>query len=159
MSKELHAAYAVLERGVRANVRAPLFLRLIGIKKIRFTLKQLYGGTLFRVSAIYLSTGITEEDLKETTTERALELLHKHGDAIYQAVACAIINNKTLGRLFTKPLARYLKENLSLNETMMLLNICLIYNGVSDFMSITRLVRGLKITDPNLGQKTKTKGS
>jgi len=159
MNTELHAAYAVMERGVRAKVRAPLFLRLIGIKKIPITLRKLYAGTLFRVSAIYLSTGITAEDLKETTTEHALELMHKHGDAIYRAVACALINRKLLGWLFTKWLAGYLKENLSLKETLTLLEICLIYNGVSDFMSTTRLVRALKITEPNLGQKKSEKGS
>jgi hypothetical protein len=159
MSAELHAAYAVMERGVRAKVRAPLFLRLIGIKSIPITLRKLYAGTLFRVSAIYLSTGITAEDLKETSTEHALELMHKHGDAIYQAVACALINSKLLGRLFTKWLARYLKENLTLRETLLLLEICLVYNGVADFMNTTRLVRALKITDPNLGQKENTKGS
>ncbi len=159
MGAELHAAYAVMERGVRAKVRAPLFLRLIGIKTIPITLKKLYAGTLFRVSAIYLSTGITEEDLKETSTEHALELMHKHGDAIYQAVACALINSKLLGRLFTTPLARYLKENLTWKETLILLEICLVYNGVSDFMNTTRLVRALKITDPNLGQKESKKGS
>lgn len=159
MSTELHAAYAVMERGVRAKVRAPLFLRLIGIKVIPITLKKLYAGTLFRVSAFYLSTGLTTEDLKETTTEHALELMHKHGDAIYRAVACALINSKTLGWLFTKWLGRYLKENLTMRETLVLLELCLMYNGVADFMSTTRLVKALKITEPNLGQKQSEKGS
>ena len=159
MNPELHAAYAVMERGVRAKVRAPLFLRLIGIKTLPITLRKLYAGTLFRVSAIYLSTGISTEDLKETSTEHALELMQKHGDAIYQAVACALINSKLLGRLFTKPLASYLKENLTMRETQVLLELCLLYNGVSDFMNTTRLVRALKITDPNLGQSESKKGS
>jgi hypothetical protein len=159
MNTELHAAYAVLERGVRAKVRAPLFLRMLGIKTIPITLTKLYAGTLFRVSALYLSTGITEDDLKETDTEKALELMSKHGKAIYLAVACALINSKTLGRIFAKPLAGYLRESLTVRETMTLLEICLIYNGVSDFMTTTRYLRALKITDPNLGQKEKKKGS
>mgnify|MGYP003667690473 CR=1 FL=1 len=159
MNTELHAAYAIMERGVRATVRAPLFLRCIGIKKIPIILRKLYAGTLFRVSALYLSTGITEEDLKEISQEKALELMNKHENAIYMAVACALINSKFLGRLFTKLLAGYLKENLTIQETMALLEICLVYNGVSDFMTTTRYVRALKITDPNLGQKEKTKGS
>ncbi|MDO9554526.1 hypothetical protein [Rhodonellum sp.] len=159
MNTELHAANAILERGVRAKVRAPFFCRWIGIKNINLTLKKLYAGTLFRISAYYVQTGITEEQLKEVTAHEAILLMATHGVTISKAVACGIINSQFRGWMFTRLLAWYIRENMPNSKILMLYEICLLHNGTSDFMTITRYVRMLKITDPTgLGQKAK-KGS
>lgn len=152
---ELHAAQSILERGVRARVRAPLFLRLIGIKHLNLTLRRLYAGTLFHVSELYLMTGITEEELKEVTAEKATELMSKHGKTIAKAVACALLNGRWRIRLFSGMLGRYLMDHMAMRELVVLLEICLIHNGTSDFMNCTRYLRAMKITDPSLGQKRK----
>lgn len=151
---EARAAKGILERGIRTKVRAPFFLRLLRIKTIPLTLRMLYGGTLFRVSEYYLSTGITSDELKEVSAERALELQAKHGKTIYRAVACALLNGRRRDWLFGKLLANHLLENMPIREALLLLEICLIHNGTADFMSITRYVRNLMITEPtNQGQK------
>lgn len=154
--QELHAAYSILERGVRAKVRAPLFLRLFRIKTISLTLKMLFAGTLLRVSALYLSTGIKDAQLKEMTLEESLEVLAKHGKAISRCVATAVINSQYLDWLIGRWLAGYLLRNMPWRELRTLLEYTLLYGGISDFMPTTRLVRSIKITDPqNQGQKKK----
>lgn len=145
---EIRAAQGILERGIRAKVRAPFFLRLFRIKTINITLHRLYAGTLFQVSEYYLSTGITDEQLKELKTEDALGLMKKHGDAIFRCIACALLNNRLLIRWLTKPLASYLRANMHMQDALAMLEVVLLYNGTADFISITRYVRSLMITEP-----------
>ncbi|MCH7400126.1 hypothetical protein MM236_19175 [Belliella sp. DSM 107340] len=157
---ELNAAYNILERGVRAKVRAPFFLRLFGKKTVSISIKKLYAGTLLESSACYLKTGIKEEQLKEVETEAALELMAKHGKEMTKAIAIAALNSKWKIRLFSGLLGRYLLWNMHWREIFALLEFILVYNGTSDFMHTTRLLRAMLITAPsNQGQKAKKKGS
>ncbi|PSL06539.1 hypothetical protein CLV48_102356 [Cecembia rubra] len=156
---ELNAAVSILERGIRAKVRAPFFLRILGRKHISIRIRKLYAGTLLECSAAYLATGIKEEELKEVDTERALELMQLHGIKIAEAVAIAALNSKWKIRMFSKMMASFLVWNMHWRELFALLEFILVYNGTSDFMNTTRLLRAAKITDPsNLGQNKK-KGS
>lgn len=153
---EIHAAYSILERGIRAKVRAPLFLRLIGIKFLPLLIRRLYAGTLLKIVPHYLKTGITQEQLKEITLEEGLSLMDKHGKAISRCVAIAVVNRRyDLG--LSRLLAWYMLGYMDWREILKLLETVLIYGGIGDFMSTTRLIRGLKITDPaqKLGQKKK----
>ena len=156
MQTELHAAYSILERGARSKVRAPLFLRLFRIKTISLTIRMLYAGTLIRASRRYLATGIKDEQLKEMTLEESLEVQAKHGNAIARCVATAVINSRYLDWILGRWLGGYLLDNLPWREIRALLEYTLVYGGISDFMPTTRLVRAVKITDPqNQGQKKK----
>lgn len=163
MDTELHAANSILERGIRAKVRAPFLLRVFGIKTIPVTLHKLYAGTLMRVSAHYLATGITDEDLKEISTEKAIELMARHGRIIYRAVACALLNSRSRDWLLGRLIAWYIRENMTVRDALLLLEVSLLYNGTSDFMTTTRYIRMMKLTDPtNLGhekEKAKKAGS
>lgn len=158
MQTELHAAEAILQRGQKVKARAPLLFRLIGIKRITLTLRMPFAGTLHRVAAYYLKTGITVAQLEDVAAEEALELMVKHGDNIRKAVACALLNGYWSGLLFTRPLAWYLKWGLHDKTIFRILNLLIAFGGLADFMNTTRYIRGMMITAPNLGQK-KTKGS
>lgn len=148
------AADIILQRGVTVKIPAPLFLRIFGKKKISLTVTAPYEGTLHRIASYYLNTGLTVERLEDVTVEDALEIMAKHGDAICKAVAVAVLNGYWAGKFFTKPLAWYLKWNCLPRELFMLLSIVIIHGGSSDFMNTTRSVRMMKLTTPNLGQKT-----
>lgn len=153
---ELRAAQSILERGIWAEVKAPLFLRLFGKKTLKLKVRKLYAGTLLHVAECYLSTGIKEEQLKEIESEAALELMAKHGRAICKAVAMAILNDKWKIRWLSGWLAGYLLRHLDWMRILKMLEFALVYNGTVDFMSTTRLVRAMKITDPaNQGQTKK----
>lgn len=149
------AAENILQRGIKIKIAAPFFLRWFGKKTITAKLYSPYEGTLMRVSAYYLSTGLKDHQLDNITVENSLLLLSIHGKAISKAVACALLNGYWSGLLFTKPLAWYLRWNLKAQELFTLTYALLIYGGTSDFMSTTRLVRSMKTTSPNLGQTPK----
>ena len=155
---ERMAAETILERGVKVKIAAPFFLRWIGKKTITKTLRSPYEGTLHRVSAYYLSTGIKDEKLEDLSTEEAVALMSVHGKTITKAVACALLNGYWSGKIFTKPFAWYLRWHCKPRELFGLITAVLLYGGTADFMSTTRSVREMKTTTPNLGQQ-KIKGS
>ncbi|ADY51514.1 hypothetical protein Pedsa_0942 [Pseudopedobacter saltans DSM 12145] len=155
MQTELHAVETLLQRGVKVKARAPLLFRLFGKKTIVFKLGQPKAGTLHRVASYYLRTGIDQTKLHEITSEEALTVISVHGKNIYKAVATAILNGYWSGMLFTKPFAWWLSWHLTPKAILTLMDILITYGGIQDFMTTTRLVRSMKLTAPNLGQKTK----
>lgn len=145
----------ILKRGARLKMRSPFFLRWLGIPYIFLTIRSPYEGTLIRVARYYLGTGLSLEDLTGTTAEQALSIMAAHGKAIEMAVATAWLNGYWSGKLFTRPLAWYIRWHCTAGEVMTVAGLILIYGGVKDFMTTTRSVHYLKVTEPNLGQKTK----
>lgn len=153
---ERHTADLILKRGVRLELRAPLFLRLFGKKTLKLTVKSPYEGTLQRVSRYYLSTGIKSEQLDNITHEEALSLMLVHGPQITKAVACAWLNGWISGWLFTRPLAWYMRWHARPEDILVIATMILLYGGVSDFMNTTRSVRMMKTTSPRIeGQARK----
>ena len=148
------AVETILQRGVKVKIPAPWFIRWIK-KSYPVIMSSPYEGTMFRVARYYLSTGLTQEKLDNLTTEEALVLMSVHGKAITKAVACALLNGYLKGKLFTKPLAWYLRWNMTAQELFALTTALVLYGGTTDFMNTTRLVQSQKTTTPNLGQKTK----
>ena len=152
------AAENLLQRGVKIKIVAPWFIRWLK-KTVTLRLTSPFEGTLLRVSAYYLSTGLQDHKLENITVEESLLLMSTHGKAISKAVACAILNSYWSGKLFTNPLAWYLRWHLKPKELFALTTALLIYGGTADFMNTTRLVRTMKSTTPNLGQQTTPKES
>ena len=155
------AADTILQRGVKVKIPAPFLIRKLRIKKtINLTLTSPYEGTMHRVASYYLSTGITQELLEGLTQEEALALHVRHGKAISKAIAVAILNGYWSGKIFTRWLARYLRNHLTSKEIYALLTVLLVYGGVQDFINTTKSVRKMTLTTtaPRTGQK-KTQGS
>lgn len=149
----------ILQRGARMKMRAPAVLRMIGIRTIALTVRSPYEGTMMRVSAYYLSTGLKMADLEEVTYEQALSIWAAHGKAINKAVACAWLNGYWAGKLFTKPLAWYMRWHATPQEILTVAQLLLIYGGTSDFLDTTRSVRMMKTTSPTLAKKETNEGS
>ncbi|MGE0931665.1 hypothetical protein [Peijinzhouia sedimentorum] len=120
----------------------------------------MYADTLLQSSRHYLKGGVALDDLKEKTVEEWLVLIDKCGREIALCIACAVLNDYRLIRLFKGIVATWLLRNLRWEYICLLLEYIILHNGTSDFMRTTRLAKTLKITEPNLGQKKKkTKGS
>ena len=131
-------------------------LRKLRLKKtIALTLRSPFEGTMHRVASYYLSTGITMDVIEGLTTEEAIKLHAKHGKTMSKAVAVAILNGYISGKLFTRPLAWYLRWHLKSHELYVLTTTLLIYGGVQDFINTTKSVRKMTLTKPKMGQKTK----
>jgi hypothetical protein len=145
----------ILKRGARLKMRSPFFLRWIGIPYLYLTITSPYEGTLMRVARYYLGTGISLENITDSTAEEALSIMSVHGKAIEKAVATAWLNGYWAGMIFTRPLAWYIRWHCTAQEVMTVAGLILLYGGVKDFMTTTRSVHYLKVTEPNLGQKTK----
>src|SRR5690606_8493094 len=93
------AAETILQRGVKVKARAPLLLRLVGIKRITLTLRHPTAGTLMRVASYYLRTGLTLEKLDGLKAEEALSVMAVHGTSLRRAVATALLNGWISGWL------------------------------------------------------------
>lgn len=148
------AAETILQRGVKIKIAAPFFVRWLK-KTITIRLRSPYEGTMYRVSAYYLSTGIKESRIDDVTVEESLALMAVHGKTISKAVACAILNGYWSGKLFTRPFAWYLRWHCKPQEMFALATALIIYGGTGDFMNTTRSIRQMRLTKPNLGQTTK----
>lgn len=152
---EQFAADTILQRGVKVKIPAPFLLRKLRIKKtFSLTLTSPFEGTMHRVASYYLSTGITQDKVEGLTTEEAVALHAKHGKTISKAVAVAILNGYISGKLFTKPLAWYLRWHLTSHKLYILTTTLVIYGGVQDFINTTKSVRKMTLTKPRKGQKT-----
>lgn len=158
MNTELRATELILRRGVRIPMRSPFFMRLFK-KSIHLTVSSPVEGALMAASAYYLQTGLTTEDLEDTSIEEALSIMRTHGKAIEKAVAAVWLNGYWSIKLFTRPLAWYMRWHCKPEHILHVAQIILIYGGVQDFMNTTRSVRHLKATAPNPGQSKKAKGS
>lgn len=152
---ELHAAETILQRGVKVKARAPLLLRLIFIRSVNVKLRNPTAGTMMRVAAQYLRTGLDSHKLDELSAEQAMAIMAVHGKALRKAVAAAVLNGWIRGWVLTKPVAWYLKWHLTDREICTMMNLLITYGGTRDFIDTTRYIRAMKITSPNLGQKKK----
>lgn len=154
LNKEALAAEHLLHRGVRMKMRTPFFLRWFGIKTLGLTVRSPYEGTMHRVAAYYLSTGLKEAQLVDISHEEALALWVTHGKSMCKAIACAWLNGYWSGLLLTKPLASYILWHCRPKEIFGIVTMLLLYGGTADFINTTRSVRMMKMTSPKLGQET-----
>ena len=151
---ESFAAETLLERGVRVPIPTPFFFKWFGKKRMFIRLYQPYFGTLLRISRYYLSTGVTAEQLKEIEHEAALKLCAVHGPTFCKIIAVGLLNGFIAGALFTRPLAWCLRWSLKPEAMCALTFHLVVFGGTADFMNIIRSVKLMKITEPNLSQKS-----
>ena len=149
---ELLAAETLLQRGVRVQIVAPLLFRLFGKKKLSFYLYQPSLGNKIRITRLYLKMGITADQLNATTQEDADRLLVKHSNTFLRMLAIAMMKGRLMPWLFNKPLAYFLKYKLSPQQMFTMVQALVLFSGTADFMNTTRLFKGMKITEANLGQ-------
>lgn len=152
---ELLATETLLQRGVRVKARAPLLFRLVGIKNINLTLSTPTAGALLRMGHWYLRCQLPIDKLEQVSMEDALQYKVKYSENIYRALACLFIGNALMTRIFLKPYASWLREALTDEEVLTLLQLVLVHGGLQSFMTTTRYIRGVMITIPRLGQTAK----
>ena len=144
---ELQAAKSLLDEGIKVPVSAPLFLRVFGKRKIYLVVRQPYLGTLYRISKIYLETGMDNADNGD---KKALYI--NYAKPMSRVVAQAILNGYWSGKLMGKLFAWWLVDKIS---PLYLENIISMLQAVADkevFQDTIRSVGGMIMTTPNQSQ-------
>jgi hypothetical protein len=141
MNIEKHAAEILLDRGVAWPVPAPWFLRILGRRTI--SIKALRLGTLFELSLLYASMGITEEDFKDPH-----KLIREDMKTVCLITAICILNSRFLIRMFSKPLARFVINEFTANMQLEVMIFIATYSGAGSFLSTIRLIGDLSVTAP-----------
>lgn len=149
---EQRAASLLLKKGVKVSITAPLFLRLLGKKKIDLVITAPTIYTLLLISEKFLSMRIPNQEL---SISEAFTLYRFHGKTMTEIVAMAILNDKK--KMWRKRfLARHLNKQLKPEELTYLFTLIIAYGGIEDFISTIRLMEQMKITRPmNLSPEEK----
>ncbi len=149
---EQRAASLLLKKGVKVSITAPLFLRLLGKKKIDLVIKAPTIYTLLLISEKFLSMRIPNQEL---SISEAFALYRFHGKTMTEIVAMAILNDKK--KMWRKRfLAKHLIKQLKPEELTYLFTLIIAYGGIEDFISTIRLMEQMKITRPmNLSPEEK----
>lgn len=147
---EKKAANLLLQRGVKVQVAAPLFLKWFGKKNINVVIKQPLTKTLLRIARKYLEMGISntgEMDLTEAFT-----LYAQHCNKMSEIIALS-----ASGSWYYKFLAYLLRGSLTQQEMSYLYHIIIVYGGIEDFINTIRSAEATRITKPmNLSPEEKT---
>lgn len=143
MNTEKHAAEILLDRGVSWPLPAPWYLRILGKKEVKISMKALKLGTLLELSLRYAALGITEEDLRDPHV-----IIRNHLKPVCRIVAACILNNQVSIWLFSRPLGRFIKNRFSGNMLLEVMMFITTFSGLESFLDTIRLMSDLKITSP-----------
>lgn len=147
---EIKTVDTIMDKGVRAPIPAPLFLRLLGIRNIRVTVKRPTINSMLRISRMYLSLGI-KDDTKDWPEWMAT--MAATGKPVSRIVAVGILRDTLLCSLFSRPLAAYIREHMDMRQQAELAVLLVTLSGVQDFMNTIKFLRLMRITEPrNLSQ-------
>lgn len=142
----------LLKRGVKVNVRAPLFLRIFGKKELELTMYQPTSRTLLRIARVYLEIAPVEDKAKLTTI---MNYYVEHSKKVHRVISLGFLNNpRKMWR--TKILAWYLSRTLSEQHFLYLFQILILHGGVEDFLNTIRLIGETRITKPMNQSQEKT---
>lgn len=141
---EQHAAEILLDRGVAWEVPAPGICRIIGVRKIKISLKALKLGTLLEVSRRYAALNIKTEDLEKDPWK----LINKNLIQVCRIVAVCVLNSRLKIKLFTRPLAHFIRWRFTGNMLLEVMIFVANFSGLLSFTSTIGLIRDLRITAP-----------
>ncbi|MGG5507902.1 MULTISPECIES: hypothetical protein [unclassified Myroides] len=93
---------------------------------------------------------------KEFTVREAYEVLAKHRKKVTKIVAYSMLDKDYL--YFLVPIVSFIiRKKLSAKEISHLLQLVILYSGISDFTTTIRSIGAMKITTPmNLSQEKQT---
>lgn len=144
MNTEKHAAEILLDRGVAWPVKAPWFLRILGKKTVKITIKALRLGTLLELSRLYAAAGIDINEIEKDPQATIRNYLKP----VCLIVAVCILNSKIRIRLFARPLARFILGRFTANMLLEVMMFITTFSGYISFLNTIRLLGDMRITAP-----------
>ncbi|QTE36028.1 hypothetical protein J3L18_23230 [Mucilaginibacter gossypii] len=154
MSAEQNAAARLLNYGIKVRVTAPLLFRLFRKRTIGLYILPPNQGTLLRIDHLFLSTGLTPEQLEQLDEMNAHELHKAHGMTMTRIIATAWLYGKWRGKLFTGIVARWLYWHLNNTQMLTVVGVLVMLSSKESFTSSIRSVAAMRMTVPNLSQKS-----
>ncbi len=151
-SEQLKAADGLLDIGISIPLRPLRLFKLMIVPRV--TMKRPPLGGLLRILRVYLSLGVTEEDLSKMTNDEQNSFVAQHGKKIAKMVALSVWSGFFSG-MFAPFLAWWMLWRC---HPVTLFNAALeLVTRIdsSDFTNIIRLYARHNLLAPNLSQKTK----
>lgn len=149
---EKQVANMLLERGVKVQIKAPLFFRIFGKKKRELVLKEPKLSTLVAICVESLDFDFNLE--KDYNLKEAAEVVAVDGKRMARLLALGIFGEISNGRL--NRLSKRLLADLSAKQLFYLYQLIMVHGGVQDFMNTIRYTLETRITKPmNLSQEPK----
>ena len=149
--EELTVSERILDLGVRIPIRP---LRFLDFKRKprAVTIRQPYGGSLIRISRMFLKIGVTFEEMKDYNTDQNIAFMAKHATAVSYMVAAAIVRGCFGYRMFGWAVAWWLRWRVHpvfLSEAMFQLMKNM---DINPFQNIIRLAELMRMTKPRLSR-------
>lgn len=147
--EELKACSMMLDMGVALPV-CPLKYLHRKNRPRRVIMRTPYMGSILRINRLYLSMGVTYDELKEYTFEQNAAFAEKYGKTISRMVAYTLVRGWLVGWLLNRPVAWWLRwrvHPVMLEEAMFQLLTML----DKEYFPITiRLAQKMNLMKPNL---------
>lgn len=152
---EQRASETLLDRGIRMQISAPIWLRLFGKKYIHVTVRQPRLGVLYRISNLFLRMDIDIEKIATMNMTDGFKTLNTKVKTMCEIAAVSMLGYYA-GKILRKPLARYLFRNCRPDEIYTLFYAVIMFSGVKDFLNTIRLISVMTMTEPkNLSPNAK----
>ena len=147
--EELKACSMMLDMGVALPVRPLKYLHRKSRPR-RVIMRTPYMGSILRINRLYLSMGVTYDELKGFTFEQNAEFSVKHGKTISRMVPHTLVRGWLTGWLLNRPVAWWLRwrvHPMMLEEAMFQLLTMLDKEGFPD---IIKWAQKMNLMKPNL---------
>lgn len=154
---QMEVAEALLDAGVSVPLKP---FRIPFRKKplvIRLTMRRPRLSTQIRIARIYLTLGVTAEQMEKFTKEEEMRFLADHGGDIARMAALAVCCTTLRSRLAGRPLAWVFRNWVDPPYLMAALTQFVMLLGTKSF---TNIIRSVQMTNPlRLRLSQKSKGS
>lgn len=144
---------------LNAGVSVPLKEFRIPFRKkpvrLRVTMKRPYMSGQLRVAQIYLSMGVTSEEMKKYTKEEEMKFLLEHGKSVSRIVAYAICQGYISRHLFVGFTAWFVRNFVEHKYLMVAFRTFVRLMGTDPFINIIRSVERANPMKLRLSQKRK----
>jgi hypothetical protein len=148
---EIKTVDTLLDKGVRVAIPAPFFLRLFRKRSITVNVKRPVLGNMLRISKLYLQMKV---EANENDLGGWIKTLETCAVPVSRICAIGMLRGRYSGWLFTKPLARYLRWNMTTRDLANLAAILVSLSGYQDFTNTIKLLGLMRMTQPkNLSQE------
>ena len=148
-------AEALLNAGVSVPLKEFRFPFRKKPVRLRITMIRPYMSGQLRVARIYLSMGVTSEEMKKYTKEEEMKFLLEHGKSVSRIVAYAICQGYIARHLFVGITAWFVRNFVEHKDLMVAFRTFVRLMGTDPFINIIRSVERANPMKLRLSQKRK----
>lgn len=148
---ELQAALALLNKGLKVRVSAPLLFRVFGKREHLITIYPPFLGTMRNADLVTLKAGLTDEKIQEIA-DGGPDNLEENVKPIARVAAVAWLNNGLLITLLSPIVGWWFEGHLTSEQLYTFIQVFGALSNRSAFTNTIILTSSLRRTRPNLSQ-------